>query len=109
MNDALEAARTLGTEHGTSAADWAFDGNTSRETYVWAIAGFDAGDPAVYDAFSEPTFSNLEYSARQLCDDVDVDYDLSETRDVDQIADAYLDEARAAYWAEVERMARAQL
>jgi hypothetical protein len=110
IEEALEAARKIGAEHGHAAGTWAFDGNTTRETYEWAVKGIDDGDPAVLDSFpTEPHGIGGEYSARQLCDDIDVDYDLTETGEVDQITEAYEQAARDAFWAEVERAARYQV
>jgi hypothetical protein len=110
MNEALEAAKKIGAEHGKAGASWTFDGNTTQETYRYAVKGLDDGDPAVYDQLggNEPQFGD-KYSERQLCDDIGVDYDLTDTTEVDQIADAYLDAAKDAYWAEIERVARYQV
>jgi hypothetical protein len=73
------------------------------------VKGLDAGDPAVYNRFREPSFSGEyagDYTERELCDDIGVDYDLSSTEEVDEIADAWLDAARGEFWGEVERTAR---
>ena len=112
MTDALNGARDLGTEHGKSAASWAFDGYTSEETYRGVIAGLEDGDPGVYDMFREPSFSGEyadDYSERDLCRDLGIDYDVSGTAEIDEITDAYLNEAHASFWDEVERMARIAL
>ena len=112
MADALNEARDLGTKHGKNAASWAFDGNTTEETYRAVVKGLDAGDPAVYDSFREPSFSGEyadDYSERDLCNDLGIDYDETETSEIDEIADAYLEEARRAFWGEVERAAREAL
>ena len=99
LADALEEARKLGTEHGNNAASWFFDGNTTQETYDWYRVRFEAGDPEAYQ--NDPEFA----TAREVCDEIGVDYDLTETSEVDQIHDAYTEEAGLAYWTEVERMA----
>lgn len=105
----LQAGK-LGHDAGIAAASWVFDGSTADETYATVLTGLDDGDPAVYDMFREPSFSGEyagDYSERDLCDDLDVDYDLAGTSEVDELADAYLDAARASFWSEVERLARA--
>ena len=112
MEEALEAARKLATEHGKAAASWVFDGNTPDEYYAKVLKGLEEGDPEVYDSIGEPSFSGEyadDYSERQLCDDIGVDYDLSTTEEVDEIAEAYLEEVRDAFWGEVERLAREHL
>lgn len=109
MADALNEAQKLGTEHGKNAASWVFDGNTDDETYRAVIRELDAGDPAVYNRFREPSFSGEygdDYSERNLFDDLGLDYDASPTHEIDQIADAYIQEAQSAFWSEVERLAR---
>lgn len=107
MDEALAAAQKTGAEHGHAAGTWAFDGNTTSETYAWALKGLRDGDPAVLDAFpSEPGIDGgHEYTSRQLCDDIDVDYDQTDTDEVDVLAAAYEQAARDAFWAEVERAA----
>lgn len=42
-------AREAGAEHGRAAASWYFDGNTSRATYAYVLAGLEDGDPQVLD------------------------------------------------------------
>jgi hypothetical protein len=113
--EALEAARKLGAEHGRNAGTWAFDGNTTQATYERAVQGIDDGDPAVLDSFdhllpgigmrSDPD----AYTARNLWDDIGIDYDLAEPGEIDRITEAYEQAARDAFWAEVERAARYQL
>jgi hypothetical protein len=109
MDEALEAARTAGTEHGRAAATWAFDGNTTDETYATVVRGLDAGDPETYDGFGhlEPGIDGRDqYTSRQLCDDIGVDYDGTEVAEVAELAEAYEQAARDAFWADVERTAR---
>ena len=109
MDEALAAAWKTGMEHGHAAGTWAFDGNTTHETYAWALTGIRDGDPAVLDAFpAEPGIDSRSpggYTSRQLCDDIGVDYDRTETADVDVLAAAYEQAARDAFWDEVERVA----
>jgi hypothetical protein len=113
IGEALELARKIGSEHGQATGTWVFDGNTTRATYEWAARGIDDGDPAVLNVIGQDGPSlygrNAEFTARDLCDKIGVDYDLTETAEVDQIADAYEQEAGDAFWAEVERAARYQL
>jgi hypothetical protein len=108
----IEDARHIGESHGKSAASWTIDGNTSRETVVKVVKGLDDGDPEVYDSFNEPSFSGEwadSYTERDLCRDVDVDYDTTATEDIDAIADAWLESAQSAFWWEVERLYRRAL
>jgi hypothetical protein len=110
MSEAIEAARKAGEEHGRAGASWVFDGNTPDEARQAAARGLDAGDPLAYDQLggNEPRFGD-GFSTRDLCDEIGVDYALSSTAEVDQIADAYLDAARDAYWDAVDRAAHLQL
>jgi len=106
MAEAIAAAARIGTDAGQAAASWAFDGNTTVETYRAVLAGIEDGDPMILDAFGEPGLDGEGTGARDLCDEIGVDYDLTTTADVDRIADAYLDASRESFWAEVERTAR---
>ena len=107
MQEALEAARKIAEDRGRSAASWVFDGNTEDSYYEWVLKGIDDGDPEIYNSLPESSFR--DYSARELCDEIDVDYDLASSHEVDIIADEYLEEARTTFWHEVERLAREHL
>jgi hypothetical protein len=84
MSEALEEARKLGYENGRGEASWAFD-----------------------DRITEPSLSG-DYTARDLMDEIGLDYDLTPTEETDQIADAYTEAARDAFRAEVEKTAKAR-
>jgi hypothetical protein len=110
LDEALEAATKAGEEAGKAAASWAFDGNTVTETYRKVLAGIEDGDPAILDAYDEPGINgSSEFTSRDLCDEIGVDYDLSTTRDVDKISDAYEQAAQETFWTEIEHAARQQL
>jgi hypothetical protein len=112
MEVALEAARKLGAEHGHTAGTWAFDGNTTMNTYRRALEGIRAGDPAVLDSFpGEPRTPGEtgEYTFENLFSDLDLIYEETDPDEIAQIADAYQAAAQDAFWAEVERAARYQV
>jgi hypothetical protein len=112
QSEAIEKARKIGEEKGKNAASWVFDGNTSIETYQTVLSGLNEGDPLIYNMYREPDFSGEyadSYSERDLADDLDIDYDLTKTEDMDEIIEHYLDAARWAFWHEIERVARLQL
>jgi len=129
MDVRIDRAAGIGRQHGKNAAGWVFDGNTTDETYRAVLAGIDAGDPQVMDAYNPPNLSGEysdDYSESQLLADVgfsecaecghipgnlaDVcECCLGDAETVSGIADAYNDAASAAFWAEVERTARYHL
>lgn len=112
MAEALEAARNIGDARGNDAASWVFDGNTDDACYARMLKGIDEGDPAILDSVREPSFSgeySCDYSERDLCEEIGISYDLSTTEEVDEIADAYLDQARAVFWSAIEIAARKHL
>lgn len=112
LSEALEAARNIGDTRGNDAASWVFDGNTDDACYAWMLKGIDEGDPAILDSVREPSFSGEysgDYSERDLCEEIGISYDLSTTGDVDEIADAYLDQARTVFWSAIEIAARKHL
>jgi hypothetical protein len=103
LDEATGAARKLGAEHGKAAGTWVFDGNSNEESYHQIKKWIDDGDPL--RGSIEPELAG----AREVCDEISVDYDLTETTEVDIIHDAYADEARTAFWDEVERIIREHL
>ena len=99
-----DKARDIASDHGRSAAGWAFDGNTTCETYAAIVRQIDDGDPALYDSYREPSLSGEfadEYSERDLADDLDLD-----PADLGDLANAFNDAASEAFWDEIERVAR---
>lgn len=109
----IREAEKIGRANGRSAATWVFDGNTSRETYAAVLKGLENGDPAVYDAYREPTLSG-EYADDYSESDLAFDLGLGSREDLDpdewdEIADAYLQAASDSFWAAVESLARKML
>lgn len=112
QNEAVDRATDIGTQNGKNYASWVFDGNTPIETYQTVLSGINEGDPKVYDMYNEPGFSGEyadSYSERDLADEIGISYDDTETGEMDEIANAYLEAARAEFWHELERIARNQL
>ena len=105
-----EDATTLGTARGKSAASWRFDGNTSTETYVAFLTGFEDGDPETLDAFGPAT----GWLSGEYADDptpTTLHRTLSTPEDDDlraDVEDAYESAAEDAYWAELVRVATYQ-
>lgn len=109
MAECISKAEEIGTANGTNAASWTINGNTDHNMICDVADMFDAGDPAVYNMFREPSFSGEysgDYSERDLFDEIGIDYDRSTSEEIADIADAYLEAARAAFWGEVERLYR---
>jgi hypothetical protein len=110
MEDKFSKAGELGTEHGKHAASSAFDGNTGPDFYRWALKGIEDGDPAVLESFREPSLSGEYmdgYSEQDLLSELEAEGETPDTQD--ELADEYLQAARDAFWAEVERAARYQV
>jgi hypothetical protein len=105
-----ERAAGIGREHGRSAANWVFDGNTSRETYCRVLKGIEDIDPEVMDAYRVPDLSGEwegNYTDPDLARDLELDTDdLAYDEILADAASTYLDAASEAFWAEVERIAR---
>jgi hypothetical protein len=102
-----DRAAEIGTKHGTNAASWVFNGNTSDETYSQIVKMADEGDPALYDQFRAPDLSGEyadDYSERQLAKDTGIDQDDDIT--LSDAAMAFNDAASEVFWSEVERIAR---
>jgi hypothetical protein len=58
MNDDLiTSAYKMGYDHGTSAASWVTDGNTSEPTYRQLAQGLADGDPEVLDSLPSAPLS----------------------------------------------------
>jgi hypothetical protein len=97
--------------NGKAAASWVFDGNTTRETYARMLKGIDDGDPEVMDSVRTPSLSGEygdDYSEDDLMSDVGwVPNDGTDMRS--DLAEQYNVEVSAAFWHEVERMARDQV
>jgi hypothetical protein len=107
-------ATSYGHDAGKSAASWVFDGNTTDETYRRFLALSDDGDPALSDEFGNGSgWLSGEFADTTLPADLigmcgietDDDGDPNE-HDWDACMTAYEDAAEAAYWAELERVAR---
>jgi hypothetical protein len=103
MADAVTMAENLGRDNGKAAAGWTFDGNTPDDTYRTVQRMMDEGDPAIDSVVTEPSFGD-GYSVRDMMDALEFDYDATPTAETDQLADAYSDAARDAFWDEVAAM-----
>jgi hypothetical protein len=75
--DLFEVAERLGTErgteHGTAAASWVFDGNTTTATFERYAQGLADGDPEVLDQLPHADLSG-EWADRYSS--VDLEHDL---------------------------------
>lgn len=104
--EAREAAE-LGRQAGESAASWAFDGNTSIDTYRETIQGIEDCDPLVLDRFRVPNLSGEwadEVSSQDLTRELGIADEDAEH--ADEVCSAWEDAASEAYWAAVESTAR---
>lgn len=100
-----DRAAAIGRTNGTAAAQSAFDGNTSGETYRRVLKGIEDGDPEILDAYHTPDLSG-DYTERDLIADRGLDPVEAPIADVSAACDAYLDAADEAFWSEIERIAR---
>lgn len=101
-----EQARKMGEDHGTNAASWYFDGNTSTDTYAAVLRGIDEGDPAVLDTFPSSPLSG-EWADSPTPATVLGELEVSEDDDrADDLLTAYEDGFSSASAEEIERMAR---
>jgi hypothetical protein len=109
-DERVNRAAELGREAGLAAASWAFDGNTTDETYRRVLEGLDEGDPAVYDLFRLPNLSGEfadDPTPQTLADELEVgDLYRAGAIDMDEECTAWEVAASDAFWQEVERVAR---
>ena len=98
----------LAQHDGRAAAQWVFDGTTDQATYQRFARGIAGGDPEVMDSVREPSLSGEfsgEFTEDQLMAEVGwVPHDGTDMRDA--LAEQYNQEVSAAFWHEVERLAR---
>jgi hypothetical protein len=98
-------------EHGKAAASWVVDGSTSAVSARGLVKGIEDGDPAVLDSIREPSLSGEfadDYTEDELMADARwVPNDGTDLRD--DLATQYNNEVSAAFWHEVERLARNQI
>jgi hypothetical protein len=105
----ITRAEALGADAGRAAASWVFDGNTDRATYARVLAGIEDGDPEVMDAYREPDLSG-EFSGAGCEAGLAVDLGIEPYSELsDDACRAWDEAARAAFWAEIEKTARAAL
>jgi hypothetical protein len=109
--DPIEEAAKRGAEAGTAAGTWAIDGNTSAETVARILQGIEDGDPEVLDMQPAPLSGewageSIEELLGDLLPDNEVQPAMHDDR-YDALLDAYEGAFGEAYWAEVERSARA--
>jgi hypothetical protein len=109
LADAVE----LGATHGRNAGSWVIDGNTSSEEARRLLAGIEDGDPEVTEL--QPSALSGEWAdgltPRTLLEELGINW--TEREDPDHVAGDLCDVYELAYgeafWAEVERSARAIL
>jgi hypothetical protein len=90
---------------GKAAASWVFDGNTTKPTFLQALKWISDGDPQMETL--EPRSLRGDYTDEQLLADAGwVPHDGTDLRD-DLIAQ-YDQDTVAAFWHEVEKIARDQ-
>jgi hypothetical protein len=99
-------AADIGRSHGTTAAQWAFDGNTDDETYRRVLAGIEDGDPEILDAYRVPDLSG-DYTVDDLVRELGLG-GAADGHDADlgTVCGAYRQAAGDAFWREAERIAR---
>ena len=100
-------AEKLGTDAGMAAAQWVFGDRTTPDTYRRYAEGIEAGDPAILDSLSEPSLSGEwadDYTSSDLIYDLGIEHE--ETEYQDELCETWNEAASAAFWAEVERIAR---
>jgi hypothetical protein len=103
----VSKARDLGAEHGTSAASWVTDGNTTAHTYRALLTGITTGDPAVLDTLPAADLSGQwadGYSSADLERDAGTCMDCAS-----DAYDAYTEAFDQAVEADVERTCRTHL
>jgi len=104
----IRNARNDGRRAGKAAASWAFDGNTSDETYARVLRGIDDGDPEVLDSLREPNLSG-EWADDPTPRTLQDDYAVSDARWEsigDDVCDAWECAARDTFWAAIEETGR---
>lgn len=99
-----EASR-MGQAAGTAAADWVFDGNTASEEYGRVLNGIEDGDPAVMDAFTEPTLSGDGMTSAKLLNCLDLPPAISD-EEAARICDAWEAGASEGFWHRLEKICR---
>jgi hypothetical protein len=102
-------ARLLGEAAGEAAASWVFDGNTSQETYRKVLDLIAAGDPALDDIVSAPSWLSGEHSDSVNPASLLASLEATEVEDsdADAICTAYEEAADQAFWNHVEQTAKA--
>ena len=107
-DEVLARATELGADAGRAAASWVFDGNTSDATYREVLRGLEDIDPMILDQFNVPNLSG-EYAddptPASLAEDLDLDPEADEDL-LEEACQVWEDLASAAFWEEVERVAR---
>lgn len=105
MDASITHAEKIGTETGIAAASWVFGDRTTPRTYAWYAEGIANIDPEVMDSLREPSLSG-EYSDDYSESDLRSDLGFGPDDDIDAEAEAFNAAASAAFWGEVERIAR---
>lgn len=118
QRERIAEATRRGKKAGKNAGSWVIDGNTTDATKARIAQGVDDGDPAVL--CDEPSWLSGEMAGESIQELLgDLLWDLSDlsgkwtdTSDAryaknDEIEGAYENAAGLAFWAEVERSAKA--
>jgi len=100
-------ANTLGQSAGEKAAEWVFDGNTPSEEYGRVLLGIENGDPAVMDAYTEPTLNGETDSmtVERLMSKLELPMDIGE-EDTAKMVDAWESGASEGFWHNLEVICR---
>lgn len=103
-DEAILKATEIGVDHGTDAASWVIDGNTTEEAIRRLHKGIEDGDPEVLDQLPTTWLSGEfadTYSERDLSEDCE--YSDSD-EGWDEIVGAYTDAFNSAVVFEVSRI-----
>lgn len=104
----VREASAMGATHGTNAAAWAFNGNTSDQTYRAFLAGWEEGDPMVMDYYDPGAPLSGEWADGLTIGALAKSVGLDQRDDADrveEVSDAYELAFSDAYWAELQRVA----
>lgn len=105
----LEAARSLGEQHGRNAGSWVVDGNTDDESMRSLLQGIEDGDPAVMDELPSAPLSG-EWAGDPTPASVFAELDMSGDEDyAGEILTVYEEAFSDAVTDEVVRSCRARL
>jgi hypothetical protein len=113
MDKMEQSAKKLGYDAGKAAGSWVIDGNTSEETALAILKGYDEGDSQVMDMqpsplsgewADDPTIADV---LANIADDADVELD--KDGEYDDLLNIYEVSYSEGFWNEVIRSANAVL